>query len=579
MPPPPPPSASYNLKIIDSSDEEDEYLSINEAHAYNSLPWAEAFPVVEDQDAVIEATDVCIVDDEKKEESDPSEDEDAVDTSVNVANGASVAKRKKKKKKKRKKKSKIDQPADSDHAAAAAPAATVDQSISTKKRHNKSVTFGTVSIREYARTLGTHTVPSDGGWPLGLGQLAAEHTHQQWFETQRQHEQDNSSSPNKHKQHSPSHNNYPKGWLVSDFESRKQIELQQRYTQLIRDQRRRKFEKEWEKKHMNKFHHNYNTRQGRKRSSSQGGNSNNNRGSSMRSSSGKLKMEMSGEEKAELEKIVKQPVTLPQIDYLETRQYDYKKRVAKVAVVDENMTEDEELIMNHRGRNPLFTITHENDRKKMLLRDDEWFKQCHVIDEKKNGGKEEPIDMTDQTITQHVQHDLETLRIQRSDPTNLGCSCRKLHVFLPGASDKTHHKKKGSHRRLPERKVREELRRRGIPQDGMNREKLEKRLHDAIEEEPCCWGNDCPCYRSGIGCQADTCSCWHPSHEGSTNTFTGAKKQDSNSEARNVVDQNVHDIEQRCGNSNGMYVVNFAKIQRHREQFLTNKEAFEVDAE
>ena len=222
----------------------------------------------------------------------------------------------------------------------------------------------------------------------------------------------------------------------------------------------------------------------------------------------------------------------------------------------------------------MFTIQHENDRKKILLRDDEWFKQCCVIDEKDNVQAEQPVDITDQTITQHVQHDLETIRIQRSDPANLGCSCRKLHVFLPGATDKSHHKKKGSHRRLPERKVREELRRRGINQDGMNREKLEKALHDAIEQEPCCWGNDCPCYRSGIGCQADTCSCWHPSHDG----HAGAKKQVDNSEARNVVDQDVHDIEQRCGNANGMYVVNFGKIQRHREQFIESCKSVEVSA-
>jgi hypothetical protein len=240
------------------------------------------------------------------------------------------------------------------------------------------------------------------------------------------------------------------------------------------------------------------------------------------------------------------------------------------------MTEEEELIMNRRGRNPLFTMLHENDRRKILLRDDEWFKQCHVISDTKQGRQDEDNttdDITDQTITQHIQHDLELTRIQRSDPNNLGCDCRKLHVFLPGASDKTHHKKKGSNRRLPERKVREELRRRGIAQDGMNREKLEQALHDALESEPCCWGNDCPCFKSGIGCQADTCSCWHPSHEGG-GAASGAKnnKQESNSEARNVVDQDVHDIVQRCGNSHGMYVVNFNEIRRHREQFVTKSD-------
>jgi hypothetical protein len=561
MPPPPPPSASYNLKIIDSSDEEDDYVSVNDAYTYNSLPWAEAVPA----QPVIDATDVRVID-EKKEESDPSDDETFSHADdVKDENDAVVGRKKKKKKKpkKKKKKSKIERALDEE--AVAAPAETTAAAKQNgKKASSKSVTFGTVSVREYARILGTHTVPSDGGWPLGLGQLAAEHTQEQWLQLQKQHDE---GSPSKHK-HFPSHShhNHPKGWLVSDFETRKQTELQQRYVQLIRDQRRRKFEKEWEKKNLNKFHHNYNTRKGhgKKRSDSCHG-----RSSSVRSSSGKLKMEMNAEEKEELERIVAQPVDLPQMEYLETRQYDYKKRV-NAKTVDENMTEEEELIVNRRGRNPLFRMLHENERKKILLRDDDWFNQCHVISDAKQGQDEDTVDITDQTITQHIQHDLELTRIQRSDPTNLGCNCRKLHVFLPGASDKTHHKKKGSNRRLPERKVREELRRRGIAQDGMNREKLEQALHDAVESEPCCWGNDCPCFKSGIGCQADTCSCWHPSHErGGT---AGAKKQESNSEARNVVDQDVHDIEQRCGNSHGMYVVNFSKIRRHREQFVTKND-------
>jgi hypothetical protein len=546
MPPPPPPSASYNLKIIDSSDEEDEAIRINDAYTYDSLPWAEAVRV-----QPVEATNVRVID-EKTDESD-DDDDSPVDSRVIGETVVSKKKKKSKKKSKKKKKSKIE-PVDTNDAAVTTTAAA-EQPKNCKTKHGKSVTFGTVSIREYARTLGTHTVPSDGGWPLGLGPLAAEHTHEQFLELQKQHD----ASPTNHSnKKSPTH--HPKGWLVHDFESRRQTELQQRYIQLIRDQRRRKFEKEWEKKHLNKFHHSYNTRRGGKKkgdSSSQG-----NRSSSVRSSSGKLKMEMSNEEKEELERVVSQPVDVPQ-RYLETRQYDYKKRISS-KVVDENMTEEEELVMNRRGRNPLFVMLHENERKKLLLRDDEWFQQCHVIDSQQH--KQQSIDLHDPTITQHIQHDLETLRIQRTDPTNLGCSCRKLHVFLPGSSDKTHHKKKGSHRRLPERKVREELRRRSIPQEGMNREKLEKALHDAIENEPCCWGNDCPCYKSGIGCQADTCSCWYPSHEGATTTNSGDKKKMENSEARNVVDQDVVDIEERCGND--MYVVNFGKIRRHREQFV-----------
>jgi hypothetical protein len=559
--PPPPPSSSYNLVIVDSSDEEnDDVYTVNNAYAYNSLPWADCardLKVAGNGNEPVEATDVKVLG-STEDDSDDESDEDLHAAEMNDVNSEAAPKKKKKNKKKskkkKKKKSKIEEPT----VQAAVPAVTGSTAAETKSKKHQKVSFGTVSVREYARTLGTHTVPLDGGWPLGLGELAAEHTHQSYLEHQNNHP----SSP-KHGHHT----NH--GWLVQDFETRKQIELTQRYEQLIRDQRRRKFEKEWEKKNMSKFHasHSYNTRKGKKGSSKSG---------SLRASkSGSTKLDMTCDEKEEMERIVTQPVEVPG-GCLETRQYDYKPRIKPVKVVDPNISEAEELIMNHKGRNPLFGILSENERKKRLERDDAWFRQCHEIDDRcrpSNGNKNDPIDLTDPTITQHIQHDLETLRIQRS-ATNQGCSCRKLHVFIPGLTDKSHHKKKGSHRRLPERKVREELRRRGLPADG-NREKMEKALHDAIEKEPCCWGNDCPCVSSGIGCQADTCSCWHPSHEGATHGG-GAKKE--NTEAKSVVDQDVVDVEERCGNVNGMYVVNFGEIRRYRERYVVKSEGVEAGA-
>merc|ERR1712085_229027 len=155
--------------------------------------------------------------------------------------------------------------------------------------------------------------------------------------------------------------------------------------------------------------------------------------------------------------------------------------------------------------------TNEDVRRKLLLRDDHLLakQQCAALANKRCGTsnsnettKATFLDPTDSTTTRHIQHELETLRIQRSDPANLGCSCRKLNVFLPTSlatkKDKPSKKKKGSHRRLPERKLREELRRRGLLHKGnssMAREKMEVLLHDTIEKEPCCWGNDCPCVR------------------------------------------------------------------------------------
>ena len=104
--------------------------------------------------------------------------------------------------------------------------------------------------------------------------------------------------------------------------------------------------------------------------------------------------------------------------------------------------------------------------------------------------------------------------------------------------------------------MREELRRRKIKGGNLSREKLEEMLHDAIEKEPCCWGNDCPCVKSGIGCQADTCSCWHPSHDvthsssqsSSSSSSNNNKKEDGGS--RRVVDGGLVKIEEQCGNPN-----------------------------
>ena len=66
--------------------------------------------------------------------------------------------------------------------------------------------------------------------------------------------------------------------------------------------------------------------------------------------------------------------------------------------------------------------------------------------------------------------------------SDLGCTCRKLHVVLP------HHTptgKKHKHRRLTERKVKEELRKRGLMHGDvlkMKREELEVLLHDTVEK-------------------------------------------------------------------------------------------------
>lgn len=511
---------------------------------------------------------------------------------------------------------------------------TSTQSTPTKSSSSssKSISFGTISVREYARTIGTHVVPADGGYPLGLSTtIVTEHNNTMddsghvistmsspMKEAAEASSTSSTSSPsnNKHHHHHRHHDYH--GWKIDDFESRKQLELQQRYTQLIHDQRKRNFEKKWEKKHHSHLHskHQYNTRHkggggrqrsgsfsgsptnkgggGRQRSGSfggGGGGGSGHGGKNRKGSSGYCKMEMTEEEKQELEQLLAKPVKVPD-GILETRPYDYRKKLPSNAkggsssnsnAKRDDFTEEEELFHNYRGRNPLFGIIKEDERRRVLQRDDHLIKFAEELADsstkqraKNTQEDDNVVDHLDPVFTQHVQHDLESLRIERSDPTNLGCSCRKLHVFLPGEADKSHHKKKKSHRRMNERKVREELRKRGLLHKGnsdMSREKMERMLHDAIESQPCCWGIDCPCVKSGVGCQADTCSCWHASHDV---PHTPTKKKETDSDPKKVGESDVEAIERRCGNKNGMYVVDMKKIKEYRQQYVATQNNVEV---
>ncbi|KAL3789813.1 hypothetical protein ACHAW5_011236 [Stephanodiscus triporus] len=519
------------------------------------------------------------------------------------------------------------------------------RSSSKARRSSKSVTFGNVHVREYARTLGTHVVPADGGWPLGLSDVViAERHHADDGGIAFGADDDGSGIPSSPSSSSPrrrcrlrsrsdslagsqssspsspsaetSHYRRPTSWTVDDFELRRQIELRQRYAQLIRDLRRRKFEKEWERRNMSAIHSKHggqnHARRNRSRSGSLGGCGGNagGGGRSRAMSSGSFKVEMSAEDREELDGLLNWPVSSPAGE-LETRPYDYKRRICHAlkfkggprgngggaagnddrhGEAQSDCTEEDELYHEYGGRNPLFRTMREDDRRKALLRDDHLMsvhRYCRlIVDDGKidastktvhrtdapspllaNDDESAPLDPADGAVTQRVQHDLEALRIRRSDPANLGCSCRKLHVYLPGSTDRSHHRKKSSHRRLPERKVREELRKRGLLHGGgdeggasLSREDVEVLLHNAIENEPCCWGNDCPCWRDGIGCQADTCSCWQPSHD------VGGGAGASNSSATR---KDAAAMSTRCGNPHGMYSVDFDAIALYRGQHVT----------
>ncbi len=156
----------------------------------------------------------------------------------------------------------------------------------------------------------------------------------------------------------------------------------------------------------------------------------------------------------------------------------------------------------------------------------------------------------DQVYVHHVRNDLEKLRIERTSSGATGCTCRKLSVYVP---PKDGGGKKAQHRRLKPSKLREELKKRNLYDESKSREALEQILHDAVEKEPCCGTVDCFCYRNGIDCQSDACTCWHDSH---VHTKTGERYL------------SLHTIQQRCGNPLGTVTVDADAIDTYRTRVL-----------
>ena len=299
---------------------------------------------------------------------------------------------------------------------------------------------------------------------------------------------------------------------IEDFETRKQTELRDRYQKYVTERRKKKHES----------------------------------GSSSSSSRRKRSHSKNSEElnKKETRKPAPTqhlPVYTPENYLWETRQFDYRGRSTDKHREDGKDPKLEWDEINSTGKNSLFRQLGESERKHLFERDvspspssDEMFCSLEI---------------------KHIRNELEQIRIHRSAEDAAGCSCRKLHVVLPSGLNggKKSHK---SHRRLTERRVKDELRRRHVSfESRAKREELEQLLHDTVDQQGCCYGNDCPCSRSGIGCQSDTCSCWHMSH-------TTHKKDHGEQENASPADAKV-----RCGNRNGIYVVDFDRIAKHRDLF------------
>lgn len=177
----------------------------------------------------------------------------------------------------------------------------------------------------------------------------------------------------------------------------------------------------------------------------------------------------------------------------------------------------------------------------------------------------------------HVRNELEHIRISRSSTASSGCNCKKQTFYFPtvvaqqeeqsinntSSSPKkaksSSSKKRHNHHPLTERRLREEIRKRRNIELSTNinnasREEMEAKLYEHMKNEPCCWSMDCPCVKSGIGCQADCCSCW--------------KNNNNNSNKELQDESNTQRIQSICGNPNGMYVVDMDGISQYRKNII-----------
>ena len=361
-------------------------------------------------------------------------------------------------------------------------------------------------MREYERCLGLDGVPLDGGWPLGISPTIAKE--------------------------------YQAASSVDDFEERRQQELRERWVHV-----------------MNKH------------------------GVAVENNT-----DANDLEKDPSATVVVSPPS--PTEHLETRQYDYRKRINEVTQSTKNplfgplKEEDRMLLLNdsssslndknddssatstsssipnsprrNRNRARSNSMHSVNDNTNISTSTN---KRHHMTTRRARANSEQLYsEHFTSTDVMHIQHELEQVRINRTLEGSTGCTCRKLDVYLPPPDGGG---KKAQHRRMKPQKVIEELRKRGkLPSNSqeMSRSELEQLLHNIVEEEPCCWGEDCSCRKDGIGCQADACSCWFESHQRKGHNH-GAQDDDPS----------VKCIRERCGNN--MYAVDLDGIHHFRLQY------------
>jgi hypothetical protein len=502
MPPPPPPSASY-LLVLDSDSEDEDQDTLAEV---NYPPDDDAPPPT-----VVGLRRPHFVEDD---DDDDDDDTDDVDTSMEEHESSTTAndddnnsgklsksqKRRQRAKRKTKKKSKTDEDTD-------------NQSNGAK------VSFSNVSIRTYPRAFSPDAVPADGCWPLGM-------------------------SLDRFEDEEPIE--------LEEFETCKQQALKERWEAMLEASNSSPSSSPSPTKHK----------------------------TTTPSSSGEKKSTKLDPEVIKLVeslhgvKLDNRPNT--PLPVFETRQWDYRggvknplfgslsetKRQALFLAASGGSEEEQQLKQKEQQNGGTSFSKGQRPRSNSVTSGQTSKHGHNTRRSRSNSGTNMGTnssnfnDTYNQVYVMHVRNELEQLRNDRNKSGATGCNCRKLNVYLPPKDGSAG--KKAQHKRLKPSKLQQELKKRNLFDETMSREEMEKVLHKAVEQEPCCRDDDCFCVRNGIDCQADACSCWHDSHV--------HVKRYSDSEPLST-----KEIEQRCGNPLGMYVVDLDGIGAFRSKIIKNQ--------
>ena len=245
-------------------------------------------------------------------------------------------------------------------------------------------------------------------------------------------------------------------------------------------------------------------------------------------------------------------------DHYESRQWDYKRRMKNPLFG--RISEEERQALLLEGSLPSQTTQFGTQRKRsnsMGGNQNSITRRMRSIsmgDQSCSKGRvcEKFSEEFNQSFVHHVRNELEQLRFERNKAGSIGCNCRKLLVYIPPKDGSGG--KKSKNRRLKPSKLVQELKKRDLYQSVafMSREKQEQILQKAVEKEPCCGDDDCVCFRNGITCQADACSCWY-----------ARTKNDKDSD-----DFLPSDIRNRCGNPLGTLIVDLDSINEYRKKTI-----------